>query len=148
MPKKTASKTDSDNSKLNETKEKYFRALGRRKEAIAIVKLYPHKGSIIINQKPVAEFFKVLEFQKIVEEPLKTVDSIGKFEIDIKVKGGGIRGQAEAIKLAIARALVKFNPEYKSFLKKEKLLTRDARVKERKKFGLKKARRAPQWSKR
>ena len=145
MPKKTTPKADLDNSKLN---EKYFRALGRRKEAIAIAKLYPHKGSITINQKPVAEFFKVLEFQKIVEEPLKTVDSIGKFEIDIKVKGGGIRGQAEAIKLAIARALVKFNPEYKSFLKKEKLLTRDARVKERKKFGLKKARRAPQWSKR
>ena len=70
MPKKTTPKADLDNSKLN---EKYFRALGRRKEAIAIAKLYPHKGSIIINQKPVAEFFKILEFQKIVEEPLKTI---------------------------------------------------------------------------
>ncbi|HOM68215.1 MAG TPA: 30S ribosomal protein S9 [Candidatus Paceibacterota bacterium] len=145
MPKKTTLKTDSNNSQPT---EKYFRALGRRKEAIAIAKLYPHKGSIIINQKPVAEFFKILEFQKIVEEPLKAVDSIGKFEIEVKVNGGGIRGQAEAIKLAISRALVKFNPEFKPFLKKEKLLTRDARVKERKKFGLKKARRAPQWSKR
>ena len=145
MPKKTTTKTNSDNS---QSKEKYFRALGRRKEAVAIVKLYPHKGSIIINQKPVADFFKVLEFQKIIEEPLKAIDSIGKFEIEVKVSGGGIRGQAEATKLAISRALVKFNPEFKSFLKKEKLLTRDSRAKERKKFGLKKARRAPQWSKR
>jgi small subunit ribosomal protein S9 len=128
--------------------EKYIRALGRRKEATAITKLWQSKKGIVINGRNLSDYFTLLELQKIVEEPLKITDLLGKVGIEITAKGGGTRGQAEACRLAIARALVKNNSDLKKGLKIRGLLTRDSRVKERKKFGLKKARRAPQWRKR
>ncbi|MEW5805256.1 MAG: 30S ribosomal protein S9 [Patescibacteria group bacterium] len=128
--------------------EKYSRALGRRKSATAVAKLYQNKKEIIFNGKNIADYFPVLEFQQIVQEPLKVADQLGKVGLEITSKGGGMRGQAEAARLAISRALIKSNQDLKKVLKARGLLTRDSRVKERKKPGLKKARRAPQWRKR
>ena len=133
-------------------KLRYFEAVGRRKEATARVRLYTKsegiKDGIEINGRSYKEYFPILEFQKIVEAPLEKMKVLGRFGVTVKVKGGGIRGQAEAIRLGIARALVKFNPEYKKRLRRAGYLTVDARKVERKKYGKKKARRAPQWQKR
>lgn len=138
-------------------KEKYFESVGRRKQSVARVRLYTkkatddipeEKGLIIVNEKNYYDYFKYPKTRSIVETPLKKIKSLGRFKATIRVSGGGIVGQAEAIKLGLARALVLFDLNFKKKLKKSGLLTRDARVKERKKYGLKKARRAPQWSKR
>lgn len=130
-------------------KEKYFEAIGRRKSATSRVRLYEKKeNKIIVNGKDFEEYFPYPGWQELVLSPLKETKTSNKFFISIIVKGGGKRGQAEAIRLAIARALVKWNPELKKILKELHFLTRDARVKERKKPGLKRARRAPQWQKR
>lgn len=141
------------NSKNSSQKQlRYFEGVGRRKEATARVRLYTKiqgiKDGIEVNEKSYKEYFPILEFQKIVEAPLEKMKALGKFGITAKVKGGGIRGQAEAIRLAMARALVKFNPAYKKRLRRAGFLTVDARKVERKKYGKKKARRAPQWQKR
>ncbi|MDD4995502.1 MAG: 30S ribosomal protein S9 [Patescibacteria group bacterium] len=137
-------------SKAAATKSgKYIRAIGRRKCAIAQVRLYqPGKGSITINDKPLIEYFTVASQQICVNDPLKTVGLEGSVDITAKVSGGGKHGQSEAVRLGIARSIIALNPELKSSLKKPGFLTRDSRVKERKKPGLKRARRAPQWSKR
>jgi len=150
--KKTVSKKDSDADK--EESKRYFEAVGRRKRATARVRLFTckpfegEKGKILINGKPYAEFFSTIELQKTIINPLKKMKSLNRFEVTVKVKGGGIRGQAEAIRHSLSRALVKFNADFSKKLKKAGYLRRDPRRKERKKPGLKKARRAPQWKKR
>jgi small subunit ribosomal protein S9 len=157
--KKTSKKASS--KKISSGKEpvkkktgQYYEAVGRRKKAIARVRLFTcrpfedEKGRIIVNQKPYTEFFPTFELQQTVLSPLQKMKSVNRFEVSAKVYGGGIRGQAEAIRHGLARALVKFNPDFSKKLKRAGYLTRDPRKKERKKPGLKKARRAPQWRKR
>ena len=127
----------------------YDRATGKRKCAIAQVKLFSGgKGEIIVNGKPYQDLFPRLEHRRTIEQPFVTTDTMGKFNVEVKVTGGGISGQSEAIRHGIARALVKANEQFRSLLRQEGLLTRDARVKERKKYGLKRARKAPQYTKR
>ncbi len=133
-------------------KEKYFFAVGRRKTSVAQIKLYPSdkagENDLIVNKKKMKEYFPILTLQNIFLSPLKATGNINKFKAAVAARGGGFRGQAEAARLGIARALVKYNPEYKKPLRNLGFLTRDARVVERKKPGLKKARKAPQWAKR
>lgn len=129
--------------------DKYFQAVGRRKTATAIVRLYEgNKGEVTINNKTPVEYFGgELGFDDFLK-PLVLCNKLNEFGIKVKVKGGGKRAQIEAIRLGIARALVKYNSEFRPLLRKEGYLTRDPRQKERKKPGLKRARRAPQWQKR
>ena len=130
-------------------KEKYFEGVGRRKTAIARVRLFPQKEkSFLINGKPLEEYFPTIELQQAVYAPLNLMDCLEQFKVSVKVKGGGIVSQAEAVRHGVARALVLFNPDFRKKLKKAGYLKRDPRMRERKKFGLKRARRAPQWSKR
>lgn len=127
----------------------FISAIGRRKQASARVRLIPQgTGAITVNAKPYQAYFPTLETQYIVAGALKAVNRADAFDVSVRVQGGGVRGQAEAVRLGIARALVKFNAELKPSLRKAGFLTRDARVRERKKYGLKSARRAPQWAKR
>jgi len=125
-----------------------IRTVGRRKSAIARVRLMPGKGVIIVNDKEFTLYFPYFEFWKGIESPLVLTDTRTAVDISVRVQGGGIRGQAEAVRHGIAQALVKMNPEWKKTLRSEGFITRDSRVKERKKPGLKRARRAPQWQKR
>lgn len=126
----------------------YIETIGRRKEAHARVRLIPnHKGTITVNDRPYKEFFPVPDLYHSVTDPLTVVD-MKEATITAMVKGGGIRAQAEAIRLGVARALLIFNAELRGALKGAGYLRRDARKVERKKPGLRKARRAPQWSKR
>lgn len=136
-------------SAIKVKKQDYIWATGKRKRAIAVVRYSPEgKGAFVINKKPLEKYFPYFEFQRVATSPLKLVGLEQKGDIIIKIKGGGIRSQAESIRLGISRALIKYSKDYRKVLKKAGFLTRDARVKERKKFGLKRARRAPQWSKR
>lgn len=138
--------------------EKYYEAVGRRKRAIARVRVYTKKSTdvqtsedsalIIVNGKPYYEYFKSPELRNIVESPLKKLKSLNRFKATIKVFGGGIHGQAGAVKLGLSRALVLFDQNFSKKLRKAGYLTRDSREKERRKYGLKKARKAPQWAKR
>lgn len=130
-------------------KERYYEAVGRRKTAIARVRLFT-KGEkkFLVNGKPVEDYFPVIEVQEIAKASLRKMKSLDKFRVQVLVKGGGYHAQAEAIRHGTARALVLFNPDYKKKLKRAGFLTRDPRMRERKKFGLKRARRAPQWQKR
>jgi small subunit ribosomal protein S9 len=121
--------------------EKYFYSIGRRKTAIAQVKIKKGSGNLVVNGDKI-------DIGNYLAAPLQLTDNFGKYSIEAKVSGGGKQGQLEAIRLGIARALVKLNLEYRTTLKKSGLLTRDPREKERKKYGLKRARKAPQWSKR
>ncbi|MBE9470278.1 MAG: 30S ribosomal protein S9 [Chloroflexi bacterium] len=130
------------------TSENYVWGTGKRKCAIAQVRLFLGDGGITINDRPCEEVFPCLEHRHIIERPFLVTDSTGKFRAVIKVKGGGMSGWAGAIRHGIARALAKENEEFHRILRKEGLLTRDARIKERKKYGLKGARRAPQYTKR
>lgn len=130
------------------TDEKYIEAVGRRKTATARVRLYPaQKTTYVINDKKVDEYFPTIELQKIVRDAMSVIEG-ASFKISAKVMGGGIPSQAEAIRLGIARALVKNDLTQRKELKAAGYLKRDPRMKERKKFGLRSARRAPQWSKR
>lgn len=134
---------------IKKTEQKYIEGIGRRKESVARVRITPaKKTTFIINKKTLAEYFRVSRLQKIAEAALNDIGIKEKFSISVQVKGGGITSQAESIRLGIARALVEFNEELRKELKKIGYLKRDPRVKERRKFGLKKARKAPQWSKR
>lgn len=141
--------TEKKTTKKPTKKEKYFQAVGRRKTSVARVRLFD-KGdkSINVNEKDYKEYFPTLELQQIVESPLGKMNIEEKFKVTAKVQGGGIHSQAEAVRHGISRALVKFNEDFKKRLRKAGYLTRDSRMRERKKFGLKRARRAPQWSKR
>ena len=123
-------------------------ALGRRKAAIARVYVKQGKGTITVNDRKFEEYFTVPELKYQIMRPLMLLDMDGKFDINVNLTGGGIKGQAEALRLAISRAIVKMNQEDKTTLKKEGLLTRDARVVERKKPGQPKARKRFQFSKR
>ncbi len=126
----------------------YDRGTGRRKCAVAQVKLFPGNGVITVNGKLYEEAFVRLEQRRMIEMPFRATDTIGRYNVEVKVTGGGINGQAGAIRHGIARALVKVNEHFKPLLRQEGLLTRDSRVKERKKYGLKRARKAPQYTKR
>ncbi len=123
-------------------------ALGRRKSAIARIYMNSGKGQITVNNKDYKDYFTIQQLQYIVEQPLRTVDAIDKYDISVNLHGGGIKGQAEALRLAIARALVKIDNENKESLKDNKFLTRDPRAVERKKPGRPKARKRFQFSKR
>ena len=128
--------------------EGMLKTLGRRKEAVAQVRVLPGTGKIVINGRAVADYFTVPELLHIVTSAQKAVGQDAAIDISVLVKGGGIRGQADAVRLGIARALILMNEANRPTLRKMGYLTRDARVKERKKYGLKSARRAPQFSKR
>ncbi len=126
----------------------YYEGLGRRKEASARVRLYSGEGALVINDKPADEYFSRPIDLKTMLTPLRVTGFEGKFDVSVKVKGGGITGQAGAVSLGIARALLVSDPELRKTLRQHSLLTRDARAKERKKPGLKRARKAPQYTKR
>jgi small subunit ribosomal protein S9 len=135
--------------KEEKTEEKFWQAIGRRKTSVAQVKIFESKEKVfLVNEKPLETYFPLFEMQKIVKSPLELVKCENKFKILAKVQGGGVNSQAEAIRHAISRALVLYNPNFRKKLKKAGFLKRDQRVKERKKPGLKRARRAPQWQKR
>lgn len=121
---------------------------GRRKHSVARVRLVPGEGRILINKRELDNYFGLETLKLIVKQPLNLTETIGKYDIIVIANGGGYTGQAGAIRHGIARALLKVDPEFRSPLKKAGFLTRDPRMKERKKYGLKAARRAPQFSKR
>jgi len=129
-------------------KQNYFYGTGRRKTSVAQVRLIPGEGAIVINGVPYEERFPRLEHRQTILKPLLVTDNIGKFNVIVKVAGGGISGQGGAISHGISRALVRANENFKPVLRESGLLTRDSRVKERKKAGLKRARKAPQYTKR
>jgi small subunit ribosomal protein S9 len=128
--------------------EQYVWGTGRRKCAIAQVRLFSGGGEIIVNGKPYEQVFPRLEHRRRIELPFLVTDTRGKFHAAVKVEGGGLSGQSDAIRHGIARALVKEDEQFKPMLRQEGLLTRNAKVKERKKYGLKRARKAPQYTKR
>lgn len=139
--------------------EKYYETVGRRKEAIARVRLFTKKSTdkqdlneekaiVMVNHKSYIEYFTDVNLQHIVESPLRKLKSLNRFKATVIVYGGGIAGQAGAIKHGISRALELFDGNFRKKLKKSGFLTRDSRAKERRKYGLKKARKAPQWNKR
>jgi len=130
------------------TTQTYDRGTGKRKCAVAQVKLFSGRGEITVNGKPYQDVFPRREHRRTIEHPFVATDTEGKFNVEVKVNGGGISGQAWAIGHGIARALVKANEQFKPLLRREGLMTRDPRVKERKKYGLKRARKAPQYTKR
>ncbi len=125
-----------------------FYGTGRRKNAIAKVYLVPGEGRVIINNRSIDEYFPRKTLEMVVRQPIELTGAAARFDVQAKVLGGGISGQAGAIKMGIARALVQADPNLRPPLKKAGYLTRDPRMKERRKYGLKKARRAPQFSKR
>ena len=126
----------------------YFYGTGRRKKSIARVRIMPGTGSITINKRDIDDYFGLDTLKVIVRQPLTITNTIAKFDVIATVEGGGFTGQAGAIRHGIARALLKADETYRPALKKAGFLTRDPRMKERKKYGLKAARRAPQFSKR
>ncbi len=134
---------------VKKTAARYIEAVGRRKTSTARVRITEaSKGSLVINGKDLATYFPTLELQKIVNEAIEKSKVAGKFMVTVVVRGGGIHSQAEALRHGLSRTLVKFDEEIRKPLKKLGFLKRDPRMKERRKFGLKKARKAPQWSKR
>jgi small subunit ribosomal protein S9 len=128
---------------------KYYEAVGRRKTAIARVRLFANSDKkFVVNEKTLEQYFLDSDLQGIAKDALGKMDCIDKFSVSVRVKGGGIHAQAEAIRHGISRVLIAFDPDFRKRLKKTGFLTRDPRMRERKKFGLKRARRAPQWAKR
>ena len=121
---------------------------GRRKQAVARVRLRPGTGTITVNKRTLEDYFPNRTHQMIITEPLRLTELLEAYDIDVTMDGGGTTGQAGALRLGIARALIELDPELRAVLKKAGFLTRDAREKESKKYGLKKARKAPQYSKR
>jgi len=135
--------------KETEKQTKYLKGLGRRKTSTARIRLFNEGGrDFSVNGKPLEKYFPTMELQKTVLSPFEKMSCLGQFNVKVLVNGGGLNSQAEAIRNGIAKALVLFNPEFRKRLKKAGYLTRDSRMRERKKFGLKRARRAPQWQKR
>ena len=131
-----------------EAKLKSFYGTGRRKHSVARVRLYPGSGNVTINGRSIDEYFGLETLKLIVRQPLELTETAAQFDIVCTVAGGGVTGQAGAIRHGVSRALLQFNAELRPALKKAGYLTRDPRMKERKKYGLKAARRAPQFSKR
>jgi len=147
-PKKTESKEEKG-PKKKRVRRSYLYAVGRRKKSVARVRLFKKgKGKILINEKETDKYFPTSELRKIVQQPLEAIGKLKEFNFSIKVAGGGIHGQAEACRHGIARALLVFDKDLRPTLKPLGYLRRDPRRKERKKPGLKRARRAPQWAKR
>ena len=135
--------------KIPANKNVEYTATGRRKNSIARVRLTPNgKGNFVINKKNIEEYFNLGVQRLVANQPFEVTDTMGKYDVVVNVNGGGLSGQAGAIRHGIARALVKADESLKAEIKKAGFLTRDARVKERKKYGLKKARKAPQFRKR
>ena len=134
---------------MYQSKKPYLYSTGRRKSSVARVHLFPNgTGTITINGRDIDDYFGLETLKMVVRQPLVTTDLVGKVDISATVTGGGVTGQAGAIRHGIARALLLANPEFRPALKAAGYLTRDPRMKERKKYGLKAARRAPQFSKR
>ena len=134
---------------MYESKKKYFYGTGRRKSSVARVRVYENgTGAITVNGRDIDNYFGLETLKLIVRQPLVTTDMLGKVDVVVTVTGGGVAGQAGAIRHGVSRALLTLNPEYRATLKAAGFLTRDPRMKERKKYGLKGARRAPQVSKR
>ena len=134
---------------MYESKRKYFYGTGRRKSSVARVRVYENgTGNITINGRDIDNYFGLDTLKLIVNQPLVAANLVGKVDVVVTVAGGGVSGQAGAIRHGISRALVVLNPEYRASLKAAGFMTRDPRMKERKKYGLKAARRAPQFSKR
>ncbi len=131
-----------------QAKLKSYYGTGRRKHSVARVRLYAGSGNVTINGRTIDDYFGLETLKLIVRQPLELTETAAQFDIVCTVAGGGVTGQAGAIRHGVARALLQFNPELRSALKKAGFLTRDPRMKERKKYGLKAARRAPQFSKR
>jgi|SRR3989344_6727247 len=130
---------------------KYFEAVGRRKTSVARVRIFnatAAESGIFVNEKPSEEYFKTPDQRKVVNDALSLMSLEGKYKISAKVNGGGMHSQSEALRHGISRALLKIDPEWRKTLKMKGFLKRDPREKERRKFGLKKARKAPQWAKR
>ena len=158
MPKKTPKKSKTKPKKVVKRRApakpapkpaKYFEAVGRRKTAVARVRFFTQgKKTFLVNKKPLEVYFPIFEQQRTAIAPLEKMNCLDKFKILTIVKGGGLSSQAQALSHGIARALVLFNPDFRKRLKKAGYLTRDPRMRERKKFGLKRARKAPQWQKR
>lgn len=127
----------------------YFYGTGRRKEAVARVRIYPGAGEFIVNGKTARDYFGGRDLHQLtIMQPLRLTNTAERFNVSVKVIGGGVSGQAGAVRHGLARALTRFDAELRPILKRAKLLTRDAREKERKKVGLKRARKAPQYTKR
>ncbi len=148
---------ENDAVKSEEKNEKYFEAVGRRKESIARVRLYTRKSTdpvhedkaiIQVNGKDYTDYFTDKNLHLVVESPLRKLKSLSRFKATVKVNGGGIAGQAGAVRQGLAQTLVGFDANFRKKLRKAGFLTRDPRAKERRKYGLKKARKAPRWSKR
>ena len=131
-----------------QTKARYFEGVGRRKTAIARVRVTNGVGGVVVNERKAAEYFPLKSMQKVFMEPLVNLKMADTLGVSVKVKGGGLAAQADAVRHGLARALVLLNPEFQKRLRTLGFLTRDPRMVERKKYGLKKARRAPQWAKR
>ncbi len=129
-------------------KNQAFSAVGRRKEAVARVRLVPGDGKFVVNKKSLLEFFKREILQMVIEQPLNLTETLGKYDIYVNVRGGGLSGQAGAVRMGISRALTKIDADYRPALKAAGLLTRDQRMKERKKYGQPGARKRFQFSKR
>jgi len=132
----------------SKTQETYIEAVGRRKTSIARVRIFPNGEGILVNERDYKVYFPTEEMQKIAEDAFRKTRPETRFRVSAKVKGGGIHSQAEALRHGISRSLTKFDAQLRQKLKSAGFLTRDARVKERRKFGLKKARKSPQWAKR
>ncbi len=147
-PKKRAVSATEKKMQVAKKPDRYFEAVGRRKTAIARVRLFTKAGDFAVNDRSHEAYFPTFTLRKTAEDALERMKLFGRFKISAHVEGGGIRAQAEAIRHGLARCLVKFNPDFRKRLRRVGFLTRDPRVKERKKPGLKKARRAPQWRKR
>ena len=134
---------------MYQSKNPYMYGTGRRKSSVARVRVYPNgSGNITINGRDVEEYFGLETLKRVVRQPLNATETLGKVDIIATVEGGGVSGQAGALRHGISRALLLVNPDFRPILKKAGFLTRDPRMKERKKYGLKAARRAPQFSKR
>lgn len=129
-------------------RERYFEAVGRRKTAVARVRLFTKAGDFTVNNKLHNVYFSTPELLKISEDALQKMKLFGRFKVTVEIKGGGMHAQAEALRQGLSRCLVKFNPDFRKRLRKADFLKRDSRMKERKKPGLKRARKAPQWHKR
>ncbi len=134
---------------VESTEQRYYYGTGKRKTSIAKVRLYLDDGGpIIINNKPMDEYFNWAPWQSIVVEPLRVSNALNRFRVVVRVIGGGVHSQAQAIRHGVARALLAYDSELKPGLRRQGFITRDARIKESKKYGLKRARRAPQYTKR
>jgi|SRR5579884_485845 small subunit ribosomal protein S9 len=128
--------------------QQYFHGTGRRKASVARVRLFPGEGAVIVNGKPADQYFTRELYRQVIEHAFRVSETLGRFNTTVRVEGGGVTGQAEAIRHGIARALCRADETYRPILSKAGLLTRDPRERERKKYGLKRARKAPQYTKR